>query len=128
MASIRLGIWLALLILLVVPMLRESPLGPTGATAILGSLLVVLSLYWLFAGYGYRPLLIIQLAAFSVAVVLLATKVGLVLLGVERLSILRRLGQGLILVGAGCAGVNLIAMLIALLRRIKIVIAPTSKP
>jgi hypothetical protein len=127
-ASIRLAIWLALLILLVVPLLRESPLGPTGATALLGSLLVVLSLYWLFAGYGYRPLLILQLVAFSIAVVLLATKVGLVLLGVERLSILRRLGQGLILVGAGCAGFNLIAMLIALWRRIRIVIAPTSKP
>jgi hypothetical protein len=127
-ASIRLAIWFTLLVLLVVPMLRDSPLGPTGARAVLGSLLVVLSLYWLLAGYGYRPLLIIQVAAFSVAVVLLATKVGLVLLGVERLSILRRLGQGLILLGAGCGGINLVAMLIALVRRIRIVIAPTSKP
>lgn len=127
-ASIRLAIWFTLLTLLVVPMLRESPLGPTGAAAVLGSLLVVLSLYWMLAGYGYRPLLILQLVAFSTAMVLLATKVGLVLIGVERLSILQRAGKALIALGAGCAAFNLIAMLMALVRRFRIVISPTREP
>lgn len=127
-ASLRLAVWFTLLTLLVVPVLRDSPLGPTGAIAILGSLLVVLSVNWLLAGYGYRPLLILQLVAFSIAMVLLATKIGLVLLGIERLSILRRVGKGLIMLGAACAGLNLLAMLIALIRRFRIVIDPAKKP
>jgi hypothetical protein len=127
-ASFRLAIWFTLLTLLVVPMLRESPLGPTGAAAVLGSLLVVLSLYWMLAGYGYRPLLILQLVAFSTAMVLLATKVALVLVGIERLSILQRAGKGMIILGAACAGINLVAMLIALIRRVRIVISPSREP
>lgn len=73
--------------------------------------------YWLYAGLGYRPLLLIQLLVFSVAATFLTTKVVLVLVGINRLSILRRTARDLILVGAGLAAINLGAMLFALLRR-----------
>lgn len=123
-ASIRLAIWLLVIALLVVPVLRNSPLGPTGSVGVLAWLLVVVSLYWLYAGLGYRPFLILQLCAFSIAVVFLATKVGLVILGIERLSILRRIGRGLIWVGAISAGLNLGAMLLAIIRSYRITFAP----
>jgi hypothetical protein len=125
-ASLRLFAWLVLLVMLVVPVLRSLPLGPTGKTILLAWLLVMLSLYWLLAGYGYRPLLILQLVAFSLAVVLLTTKVGLVLLGIERLSILRRIGKALVFIGTTTAGLNLFAMLIALSRRFRITVSPTA--
>lgn len=123
-ASVRLFVWLVLLLLLVVPVLRSLPLGPTGKTILLAWLLVILSLYWMLAGYGYRPLLILQLVTFSLAVVLLTTKVGLVLLGIERLSILRRVGKALVFVGTASAALNLLAMLIALSRRFRISVSP----
>lgn len=125
-ATIRLVVWFVILGLLVVPMLRELPLGQTGRTAILACLLVGVSLYWLLAGFGYRPLLILQLITFSIAAVLLATKVGLVIIGVERLSILRRVGKGMILLGAASAGLNLIGMIAALLQKFRITISPSS--
>lgn len=125
-ASIQLFVWLIILVLLVVPVLRSLPLGPTGKTILLAWLLVVLSIYWLLAGHGYRPLLILQLVAFSIAVVLLTTKVGLVLLGIERLSILRRVGKGLVFVGTASAALNLVAMLIALSRRFRISVSPSA--
>lgn len=123
-ASIRLFLMLLALALLVVPILRSLPLGPTGKSGIMACLLVVLSLYWLLAGFGYRPLLILQVIVFSGAAVVLATKVGLVLVGVERLSILQRFGRSLVLLGAGCASLNLLAMLIALVRRFRISFVP----
>lgn len=116
-ASLRLLFMFLALALLVVPFLRELPLGPTARTGLLAWLLVALSLYWLYAGLGYRAVLLLQLLVFSTAAVLLLTKVGLVLVGVHRLSILRRAARGLILVGAGLGVVNLGAMVLALLRR-----------
>lgn len=117
-AIVRLLAMLLALALLVVPLLRELPLGPTGRTGLLAWLLVALALYWLSAGLGYQPLLLTQLLLFSAAAALLTTKVALVLVGVERLSILRRTARGLILLGAGIAALNLISMLIALIRRL----------
>jgi hypothetical protein len=125
-ASIRLFAWLVVLVLLVVPVLRGLPLGPTGKTILLAWLLVILSVYWLLMGHGYRPLLILQLTAFSIAVVLLTTKVGLVLLGIERLSILRRVGKALVFVGTASAALNLLAMLVALGRRFRISVTPSA--
>lgn len=123
-ASIRLAVWLLIIALLIVPLFRSLPLGPTGSTGLLAWLLVAVSLYWLLAGLGYRPLLILQLVAFSLAVVFLATKVGLVLIGVERLSILRRIGRALIWIGAVSAGLNLGAMLLAIIRSYRVSFAP----
>jgi hypothetical protein len=114
-ASLHLLVMFAALYLLVVPFLRDLPLGPTARTGLLAWLLVVLSLYWLYAGLGYRPLLLLQVFAFSIAAVLLATKVGLVLVGINRLSILRRTGRLLILIGGGLGLLNLGAMVYALL-------------
>lgn len=125
-ASLRLCAWLLVVAFLVVPLLRGLPLGQTARTALLAWLLVALSLYWLLAGLGYRPLLILQLLAFSIAATLLATKVGLVIIGVERLSILRRFGRALILVGAGLAGLNLGAMLMAIIRSYRVTFVPPS--
>lgn len=105
------------LALLVVPVIRALPLGQTTRTGILAWLLVALSLYWLYAGHGYRPLLILQLALFSIAASLLVTKLGLVLVGTNRLSILRRTAKGLIMAGALTGVVNLGLMLLALLKR-----------
>jgi hypothetical protein len=105
------------LALLVVPVIRALPLGATTRTGILAWLLVALSLYWLYAGHGYRPLLLLQLAVFSVAASLLVTKAGLVILGSARLSILRRSAKELILAGAGLGILNLGLMLVAIIRR-----------
>lgn len=111
-ASLWLCVMLLLLAFVVVPLLRDLPLGPTGATGLLAWLLVLLALYWLYAGMGFQPLLLLQLVMFSAAAVLLSTKVVLVLVGVERLSVLRRVASGLIIVGATLAGLNLMALLI----------------
>jgi hypothetical protein len=105
------------LALLVVPVIRALPLGQTTRTGILAWLLVALSLYWLYAGHGYRPFLLLQLALFSIAASLLVTKLGLVLVGTNRLSILRRTAKALIMVGALTGVVNLGLMLMAVIRR-----------
>ena len=116
-AILRLLLSLAVLALLVVPILRDLPLGQTTRTGLLAWVLVAVALYWLFAGLGYRSILLIQLLIFSVAAMALSAKVLIVAIGIDRLSILRRTARGLILVGAGCAGLNLGLMLLALVRR-----------
>lgn len=116
-ASLRLAAMLTLLALLVVPLLRELPFGRTTRTGLLAWLLVVLAFYWLYAGLGYRPLLMLQLVLFSISATLLTTKAMLVLVGIDRLSILRRSARSLILVGATLAALNLGFMLLALFRR-----------
>ena len=55
-ASFRLLLMLLALALLVVPILRELPLGQSTRTGLLAWLLVALALYWLAEGMGYRPL------------------------------------------------------------------------
>lgn len=114
MRSIQLGLMFVALALIIVPFLRDLPLGQTSRTGLLAWLLVGLSLYWLYSGLGYRPLLLAQLALFSAAAMFLATKVGLVILGVNALSILRRTGKLLIILGAITSLLNLGAMIYAL--------------
>ena len=116
-ASWRLLLMLTILGLLVVPLIHELPLGQSTRTGLLAWLLVGLALYWLYAGMGYRPLLLLQLLLFSAAAALLSTKLLLVAVDVHRLTVLRYLARGLILVGAGCAVANLVAMLLLLWRR-----------
>lgn len=117
-ASWRLLLTLAALGLLVLPLIREFPLGGQSTrTGLLAWLLVGLALYWLYAGMGYRPLLLLQLMLFSTAAALLSTKLLLVAVDINRLTVLRYVARGLILVGAACAVANLGAMLITLWRR-----------
>jgi hypothetical protein len=116
-ASWKLLLMLTVLGVLVVPLIRELPLGQSTQTGLLAWLLVGLALYWLYAGMGYRPLLLLQLMLFSGAAALLSTKLLLVAVDVHRLTVLRYLARGLILVGAGCAMANLGAMLLLLWRR-----------
>ena len=116
-ASWRLLLTLAILGLLVVPLIRELPLGQSTQTGLLAWVLVGLALYWLYAGMGYRPLLLLQLMLFSGAAALLSAKLLLVAVDVHRLTVLRYAARGLILVGAGCAMANLIAMLLLLWRK-----------
>ena len=117
--SVRLLLMFLALVLLVVPVIRELPLGQTTRTGLLAWLLVGLALYWLYRGLGYQPLLILQLVVFSLAATLLTTKAGLVLVGIDRLSILRRTARVLIMIGAGIGAVNLGAMLVALIGRVR---------
>lgn len=116
-ASWKLLLMLAALGLLVIPILRELPLGQSSRTGLLAWLLVGLALYWLYAGMGYRPLLLLQLMLFSGAAALLSAKLLLVAVDVRSMAVLRHVARGLILVGAGCAIANLGAMLIMLWRR-----------
>ena len=116
-ASWKLLLMLAILGLLVVPLIRGLPLGQSTQTGLLAWLLVGLALYWLYAGMGYRPLLLLQLMLFSGAAALLSAKLLLVAVDVHRLTVLRYAARGLILVGAGCAMANLIAMLLLLWRK-----------
>jgi hypothetical protein len=116
-ASWKLLLMLAILGLLVVPLIRELPLGQSTQTGLLAWVLVGLALYWLYAGMGYRPLLLLQLMLFSGAADLLSAKLLLVAVDVHRLTVLRYAARGLILVGAGCAMANLIAMLLLLWRK-----------
>ena len=116
-ASLRLLFWLLVLAGAVVPLILELPVGQTTRTGLLAWLLVAMAFYWLWAGLGYRPLLLIQLLLFSSAAFLLTTKAGLVLIGINRLSVLRRSARALIIVGALCAVINLVAMLVALVKR-----------
>jgi hypothetical protein len=117
--SVRLLLMFVVLALLVVPVIRDLPLGQTTRTGLLAWLLVFLSFYWLYRGWGFQPLLMIQLFVFSVAAVLLTTKAGLVLVGVNQLGILRRAARVLIQVGAGLAVLNLGLMLAELVRKVR---------
>jgi hypothetical protein len=106
---------LAALALLVTPLLRDLPLlGRSTRTAILAWLLVGLALYWMYAGMGYRPLLLVQLLLFSAAAALLSVKLLLVAVTIDSLTILRWVARWLIMAGAVVAGANLTGMLIAL--------------
>ena len=116
-ASWRLLLMLAALGLLVVPLIRELPLGQSTGLGVVSWLLVALALYWLYAGMGYRPLLLLQLMLFSSAAALVSAKLLLVAVDIRTLTVLRAIARGLILVGAGCAFANLLAMLITLWRR-----------
>ena len=122
-ATFELLIMLVLLAWLVVPLLRTLEFfGPTTKTGILAWVLVVCAMYWMYEGLGFRALLLLQLLLFSAAAALLTTKVALVLVGIHRLSILRRVASGLILIGAGLAAVNFLMMLWAVFRK------PVEKP
>jgi hypothetical protein len=113
-ASIRLLLMLLALALLVVPILRELPLGQSSRTGLLAWLLVALALYWLAEGMGYRPLLLLQLLVFSIAATLLSAKVLLVIVDVNRVNFLRWSARWLIMLGAAFAVANLLGMLIRL--------------
>ena len=82
------------------------PLGKSTRTGLLAWLLVGLALYWLYEGMGYRPLLLLQLFIFSTAATLLSAKLLLVIVDVNRVTFLRTLARGLILLGAACAGIE----------------------
>ena len=112
-ATVRQLLSLVVLALLVVPLLRDLPLGETTRTGLLAWLLVAVALYWLWAGQGYRGLLLLQLAVFSAAAALLSGKALLVGVGVHRFAILRRTAHALIVAGAALAAVNFVAMLVA---------------
>lgn len=106
---------LAALGLLVAPLLSDLPgLGRSTRTAILAWLLVGLALYWMYAGMGYRPLLLVQLLLFSTAAALLSVKLLLVAVTIDSLTILRWMARYLIIAGAVCSGANLTGMLFAL--------------
>lgn len=115
-ASLRLLLMLLALALLVVPIIRELPLGQSTRTGMLAWLLVGLALYWLYEGMGYRPLLLLQLLIFSTAATLLSAKLLLVVVDVNRVAFLRTLARWLIMLGAAVAGINLIGMLFRLAR------------
>ena len=116
-ASWKLLLMLVALALLVVPLLRELPLGHGSRTGLLAWMLVALALYWLYAGMGYRPLLLLQLLLFSGAAAFLTARILLGVIDVSELGLLRAVARGLILIGAGLAGANLLAMLLLLWRR-----------
>ena len=116
-ASLRLLLMCLALALLVVPLVRQLPLGQTSRIGLFAWLLVVLAVYWLYAGLGYQALLLLQLVVFSAAAVLLTTKVALVIVGIDRLTVLRITARWLIVAGAGLAVINLGSMLLALTRR-----------
>ena len=127
-ASWRLLLMLAILGLLVVPLLRELPVGQSSRIGLLAWMLVALALYWLYAGMGYRPLLLLQLLLFSGAAALLTAKLVLVALDVHELTILRYVARGMILVGTGLAGANLGGLLLMLWRRSRQGSSPPAKP
>jgi hypothetical protein len=116
-ASWKLLLMLGALALLVVPLLRELPVVPSARVTLLAWMLVALALYWLYAGMGYRPLLLLQLLLFSAAAAFLTARVLLGVIDVAHIGILRAIARGMILVGAGLAGANLLAMLLMLWRR-----------
>jgi hypothetical protein len=116
-ASWKLLLMLAAMAVLVIPLIRELPLGQSTRTGLLAWLLVALALYWLYAGMGYRPMLLLQLLLFSGAAALLSTKLILVAMDVKQWTVLRYAARGMILVGAGLVCANLCAMLLTLWRR-----------
>jgi hypothetical protein len=105
------------LAVIVVPLIHGLPLGQSTRTAMLAWLLVALAFYWLYAGMGYRPLLLLQLLLFSCAATLLSAKLLLVIATVRRLTVLREIARVLIVLGAACAAANLVGMLMLLFRR-----------
>lgn len=106
---------LAALALLVAPLLKDLPLlGKSTRTAIFAWLLVGLALYWMYAGMGYRPLLLVQLLLFSAAAALLSVQLLLIAVNIDSLTVLRWMARYLIMAGAVCAGANLTGMLVAL--------------
>jgi hypothetical protein len=113
-ASWKLLLMLGVLALLVVPLLRELPLGHSTRISLLAWMLVALALYWLYAGMGYRPLLLLQLLLFSAAAAFLTARLLLGVIDLRHVSLLRAAARGMILVGAGLAGANLLAMLVML--------------
>ncbi len=113
-ASWKLLLMLGALALLVVPILRELPLNSGLRISLFAWMLVALALYWLYAGMGYRPLLLLQLLLFSAAAAFLTARLLLGVIDVGHLRLLRIAARGMILVGAGLAGANLLAMLIML--------------
>lgn len=115
--SARLLAMLLILGFLVVPLIRDLPLGETTRTAIVAWLLVGLALYWLYAGLGYQPLLLLQLVIFSAAAALPSTKLFLVAIDIKRLSILRRVARVLLFAGAISGGLNLVGMAFAIARK-----------
>lgn len=118
-ASWKLLLMLAALALLVVPLLRELPPTRGLSIGLFAWLLVGLALYWLYAGMGYRPLLLLQLLLFSGAATLLTARLVLGVIAEGKLGLLRAAARGMILVGAGLAGANLFAMLLLLWRRLR---------
>ena len=119
-ASLRLVLWLAALYMLAVPLIRELPLGQTTRTSLLAWLLVAAAFYWLYAGLGVRPLLLLQLLLFSAAASLLVGKLFLVGIGVRRLGLLRQVARVLIMAGAVSAVVNLLLMLWGVIKKSRI--------
>jgi hypothetical protein len=119
-ASAMLLVMLLVLALLVVPLIRDLPLGMSTRIGMLAWLLVGLALYWLYEGMGYRPLLLLQLVIFSAAATLLSAKLLLVIVDVNRVNILRIAARWLIMLGAACAGANLLGMLFRLIRHPRI--------
>lgn len=115
--SWRLLLMLGVLGFIVFPIIRDLPLGQSTRIGMLAWLLVGFALYWLYAGMGYRPLLLLQLLLFSSAATLLSAKLLLVAIDVRSLSLLRSAARVLIVVGAACAGVNALGMLAQLVRR-----------
>ncbi len=126
--AVKLLLWLAAVALLVLPLIRGLPLGDTTRAGLLTFLLLCLALYWLFTDMGYRPLLLFQLVFFSTALVFLSAKVFLVGIGVTSLSILRRTAIWLDILGAACAGINVILLLIDLVRHRSRPSTPTANP
>jgi len=102
------------LVVLVVPLLRDLPVGRSTRTAIVAWLLVALALYWMWAGMGYRPLLLCQLLFFSAAAALVSAKLVMVAASIEGMTIIRDMARLLIQAGALCAAANLGGMLLAL--------------
>ncbi len=82
--SLWLVLSLAALALIVVPLIQELPLGQTTRTSLLAWLMVGVAFYWLYAGFGTRPLLLLQLLLFSTAAALLTAKLLLVGIGINR--------------------------------------------
>ena len=116
-ASAKLLFMLLALGLLVVPIIRDLPLGRSTRIGLLAWLLVALALYWLFQGMGYRPLLLLQLILFSLAATMLSAKLLLVIVDVNQVNFLRYAARWLIILGAVCAGLNLFGMLLILAER-----------
>ncbi len=116
-ASGRLLLMLLALGLILVPLIRDLPLGHSTRIGLLAWLLVALALYWMYQGMGYRPLLLLQLLIFSVAATLLSAKVLLVIVDVNQVRFLRVVARWLIVLGALSAVANLLGMLVGLVQR-----------
>ena len=87
------------LVVLVLPVLKDLPLGRGTRTGIFAWLLVALALYWMWAGMGYRPLLLCQLLFFSAAAALITAKLLMVAVSIEGLVIMRDMSRLLIQAG-----------------------------